>query len=156
MTNYKEIMNGKREIPISSCPPQVEDLLYGTGSVLHPQTEEDEAVFVRAMEEPLVPEKKGRKPVSNEREMKIKQMRSECGTTTEFSYCLVDTDNRFTFDGERYEIDSAVEDYAPKHTVLGTLYDMDRIVCVRLKNGAVRFYTMKYDPIDSSLIRKFS
>lgn len=25
VTNYKEIMNGKREIPISSCPSQIED-----------------------------------------------------------------------------------------------------------------------------------
>lgn len=32
VTDYKEVMRGKSEIPISSCPPCVEDMLYGSGA----------------------------------------------------------------------------------------------------------------------------
>lgn len=67
VTNYKDMMNGKREIPISSCP-QIEDLVYGTGTVLHGQTEESEAAFKKIMEETAPPPKKGKKPVVSDRE----------------------------------------------------------------------------------------
>ena len=69
VTNYKEMMNGKREIPISSCPSQIEDLVYGTGSVLHPQGEQDETAFRKAMAETVTPKKKeGKSSVPSERE----------------------------------------------------------------------------------------
>lgn len=69
VTNYKEMMNGKREIPISSCPSQIEDLVYGTGSILHPQNEQDEAAFRKAMAEPVTPKKKeGKSSMPSERE----------------------------------------------------------------------------------------
>lgn len=32
MTDYKSAMNSKREIPVSSCPSDVENLLYGLSS----------------------------------------------------------------------------------------------------------------------------
>ena len=50
VTDYKEVMNGKREIPISSCPPAVENELYGTGC--DPQTGADDTFF-RSMTERL-------------------------------------------------------------------------------------------------------
>lgn len=49
-------------------------------------------------------------------------------------------------------IDPSVEAYAPKSTPLGLLYDMDKVVCVRSRDGVLRFYTAKYDPIDSNLV----
>lgn len=153
VTSYKDIMNGKREIPISSCPPQIEDLVYGTGCMLHPQNEEEDGAFAKDADEPPVPQKKGRKPVFSEREKKIRQMYKDCPGAS-ISYCLVDTDNRFVYGGERYEIDAAVEEYAPKHTALGTLYDMDQILCLKMKDSSIRFYTTKYDPISESLVRK--
>lgn len=43
MTDYKEIMRGKSEIPISSCPPCIEDALYGSGA--NPDTGDDDSFF---------------------------------------------------------------------------------------------------------------
>ena len=155
VTNYKEMMNGKREIPISSCPPQIEDLVYGTGSVLHSSSEENEAAFQNLIAEPVTPPKKGRKKVVNEREQKLRQIRKECGQNAVFTYRTVDTSNRFRYLGDLYEIAESVEAYAPKETPLGLLYDMDKIVCVDGGNG-VRFYTMTYDPIEESQVLKIS
>lgn len=90
MTNYKEMMNGKREIPISSCPSQVADLVYGTGSVLH-QADEEPAIEI----EDIVPAKKGRKVMRSEREQKLRELRRDCGYDASLIYCAVDTENRF-------------------------------------------------------------
>lgn len=150
VTNYKEIMNGKREIPISSCPTQIEDLVYGTGSVLCPQTDEETLVFEITAED--VPNKKGRKAVNSEKGEKLKLIKKECGKDAVFTYCTVDTENCFRYNGAEYMIDSSVEAYAPKNTSLGLLYDIDKIICVKSQDGSIRFYTPKYDSIDMSLI----
>lgn len=147
VTNYKEIMNGKREIPISSCPSQIEDYVYGTGSVLHTQAEDDESAFCKTISEPITSVKKRKKTVENERDRKIKQIRKDCGNDAAFTYCYVDTEYCFRYNGNVYQIDASVEAYAPKSTPLGILWDMDKVVCVKSKDGQVRFYTAKYDPI---------
>lgn len=153
MTNYKEMMNGKREIPISSCPSHIEDLVYGTGSVLHSQPEE-EAVVIEKTATEETPPKKGKKNMVSEKTAKLRDLRRECGFDSEFSYCTVYTDNTFRYGDEIYRIDESVEAYAPKMTALGPLYDMDKIICIKCKNGRVCFYTTAYDKIDDSLIQK--
>ena len=49
VSQYKEVMNGRREIPISSCPTSFANMLYsGSGSM---ETEKDEALrFVSFVE----------------------------------------------------------------------------------------------------------
>ena len=153
MTDYKEIMNGKREIPISSCPSQIEDMVYGTGVALHPHSEDEEAAFKRMAAEPVI-KKRSKTHMTSEKELKFKQIRKDCGHDVSLTYCTVDTDNCFTFAGVTYAIDESVEAYAPKHTPLGLLYDMDKIVCAKSRDGKVRFYTQKYDPIDEEKIFK--
>ena len=147
VTNYKEIMNGKREIPISSCPSQIEDQVYGTGPVLRGQSEDDETMFLLSEQVPQSAEKKRKHAMRDERDIKIKQIREDCGYDAAFSYCVVDTEYRFKYGGCVYRIDESVEAYAPKRTALGTLWDMDKVVCVKSKDGQIRFYTAKYDPI---------
>lgn len=74
VTDYKESMNGKREIPISSCPSHIEDMVYGTGSVLHPPHEEEEASFkimINGAEDKLTAKKK--KPQLSPREKRLKE-----------------------------------------------------------------------------------
>lgn len=150
MSNYKEIMNGKREIPISSCPAQIEDLLYGTGSVLHSQGDDSSAVFEITAED--LPKKKVKKAVKSKREEMLGALRKECGYDAVLTYCTVDTDNCFVYEGTAYRIDPSVEAYAPKHTALGVLYDMDKIICVASKTAGLVFYTMKYEPIAPGLV----
>lgn len=152
VTNYKEIMNGKREIPISSCPSQIEDQVYGTGSILHTQPEEDELSCQVPDLVHATSERKRKITMGNEREQKIKQIRKDCGYDASFSYCVVDTDYRFRYDGCVYRIDESVKAYAPKSTPLGMLWDMDKVVCVKSKDGRIRFYTAAYDPIDEEKV----
>lgn len=45
MTNYKEVADGKREIPISSCPSYIENIVYGTGASLVPVGESEDMAF---------------------------------------------------------------------------------------------------------------
>jgi len=149
VTNYKDIMNGKREIPISSCPSQIEDWVYGTGSVLYPQGEDAPVI---ELADDHVPEKKGKNAVKSEREVKLRALRKECGYDATFTYCTVDTENRFSYEGKKFVIDSSVEAYAPKSTPHGLLYDMDKIICVKSRDGLVRYYTAKYDPIPENKI----
>lgn len=73
MTNYKEMMNGKREIPISSCSSQIEDLVYGTGSVLH-TPDEDPPAFENTSEQSSAP-KKVKKAMKSEREQKLQNIK---------------------------------------------------------------------------------
>lgn len=155
MTNYKEMMNGKREIPISSCPSYVEDLVYGTGPILHSSSEEENTI-PEIIPSNDVPAKKGKKTVLSERTEKLNAIRKDCGYDAHFSYVTVYTDNTFVYDGAKYQISDSVEDYAPKVTTLGTLYDMDKIVCVKCKDGRVHFYTAKYDAVPESEIKNIS
>lgn len=50
MTDYKDIMNGKREIPISSCPSYVEDAVYGGGSTICPASPDEDGWFEQVVE----------------------------------------------------------------------------------------------------------
>lgn len=70
------------------------------------------------------------------------------------SYRTVDTFNQFQYMGRLYEIDEAVEAYAPKNTPLGLLYDMDKIICAEGEDGILRFYTADYEPIAPEHIRR--
>lgn len=154
VSNYKEMMNGKREIPISSCSPQIEDLVYGTGSVLHPQEDAGNVAESFDIDERPSASKKAGKRMNPEREQKLKQVKKTCGYNSVFTYCQVDTENCFRYNGQEYEIDESVIDYAPKKTHLGLLYDMDKIICVKSEDGQVRYYTARYDPVDSELVKK--
>ena len=151
MTNYKEMMNGKREIPISSCPSHIEDMVYGTGSMLH-SPGEDHSASDRFPQE-LLPVKKGKRIVECEKTRKLREIKKECGKDARISYCMVDTENCFRYAGEEYRISESVTAYAPKETPLGKLYDMDRVVCVQIKDD-MRFYTADYDLIDPEKIFK--
>lgn len=157
VTDYKESMNGKREIPMSSCPSQIEDMVYGTGSVLHPPTEEEEAAFkmmLKSAEDRLPAKKKAGKP--SLRNKKKTALFAECGKDAELTYASVDTDNRFIYENVIYEIDPAVTEYAAKETPLGLLYDMDKVVCVKSRDGSVSFYTAEYDRISGTNVKKVS
>ena len=153
MTNYKEMMNGKREIPISSCPSHIEDLVYGTGPVLHSPGEETTVAFEQSTEQvPSV--KKGKKAVESEKARNLKDLKRKCGFDAAISYCTVDTENCFNYRGNKYRIADNVSAYAPKETPLGKLYDMDKIVCAKTKDGVLFFFTADYDQIDPEDICK--
>lgn len=156
VTDYKEVMNGKREIPISSCPPAVADALYGTGC--DPETGADDTFFqamterldekAAKVERPKKPKKRTHVKTHSE---KIRDALGEFDYYT-VEYGRVDTSGEFVHNGKRYRIDNAVEQYRPVRTAVGMLYDMDKVVIVTTKSGNKVFFDMLYNPIDPEYI----
>lgn len=146
VTDYKDIMNGKREIPISSCPPCVEDAVYGGGSTISPDSPDEESRFEQLLDKLDRRAEKAEKKKSPVRKKtvtrmdKVKAIRARHGAC-EFSYPIVDTENCFMFRGEEYVISDQAVQYGSKTTELGELFDMDRIVCVTA-NSETFFYDM--------------
>lgn len=158
VTDYKDIMNGKREIPISSCPPCVEDAVYGGGSTICPKSPEDDIRFGSMIDklDSRAAKVEKKKPVSKKRTVtksdRLKAIRDRCGAC-EFVYPIVDTENEFRLLGNLYVISGQAVEYSAKQTSYGELYDMDRIVCVITKDG-LEFYNMDIERIPDDWITK--
>lgn len=158
VTDYKEIMRGKSEIPISSCPPCVADVLYGSGA--DPERGADDSFFrpmVERLDERAAkvarPKKQKAKPAKKTVSDKIKTVVGTDKYTVD--HCGVNTDNVFVWDEITYRIDNSAEQYRPKRTAVGMLYDMDKILCVRTYDG-IYFFDMAADPLDKEKIKKIS
>lgn len=157
VTDYKQLMNGKREIPVSSCPSFIEDRVYGNvhvnNSELAQKTEKE--TFEQIMENadykadkrykpPNAKPRKKRTPSQFEKERKICK---ECNIS-ELSSAVVDTENEFTVQGRKYRIDTeACPQYLPKETKIGILYDMDRIYWAVDKQGNLFFFDGELEKI---------
>lgn len=153
MTDYKRIADGKREIPISSCPSYVDDLLYGTGMTLASQNEHEES-FRSALDNKddfVIKTRKSKQKSSNTRYEKIRRIESFIGKS-EYFYPIVNTDNEFVFQGKRYRIDNRVAGYNGKNVGSDTLYDMDKIVCAISPDGKIYFFDMNMDLIPNQYI----
>lgn len=160
VTDYKDILNGKREVPVSSCPRSVEYTLYGNGA---PSEDEDESGFeillenldrkAERMERRRAAQKKKPKRVS--RIARSEQIRNELGAC-EFFFPVVDTDNEFELFGNRYHISLQVEQYGAKQTREGELYDMDHIACAVKSGNVVAFFDADLNRISDELIERVS
>lgn len=153
VTDYKRIADGKREIPISSCPSYVDDLLYGTGMTLASQNEHEES-FRSALDNKddfVTKTRKSKQKSSNTRYEKIRRIESFIGKS-EYFYPIVNTDNEFVFQGKRYRIDNRVAGYNGKNVGSDTLYDMDKIVCAISPDGKRYFFDMNMDLIPNQYI----
>lgn len=157
LTNYKDIMNGKREIPVSSCPDSVCDYFESTRKTPD-ESEEQERRFMHLLDRlderaaPYEPKHKPRERSGTRSEMieAMKQKHPDC--TVQF--CYVDTENCFTHDGEWYCIHDSTAEYAPKETKHGLLYDADQVLVLRAPAGDLHFYTQSIVEIpDAYIIR---
>lgn len=158
VTDYKDIMNGKREIPISSCPSCVEDAVYGGGSTICTKAPDEDTRFDQMLDRldfrasKVEKSKPAKKKKTTAKADRIKEIRARYGRC-DFQYPIVDTENTFTLNGETYVISHEATQYEPKETGLGELYDMDRIVCVMTKEG-ILFYDMNISRLPDDWIRK--
>lgn len=157
MSSYKTAANRKREIPVSSCPTQFEHHLYSGKQVKNAKAEK--ALFAALLDNldangPPVSrnDKPGKKHVQAEtnahRIAAIKAQFPGCI----FAFCYVDTENVFTYDGRRFQIDISVQAYQPKETKHGLLYDVDQIVIVQSQDGAEHYYTQQFHAIRPELV----
>lgn len=162
VTDYKRVADGKREIPISSCPSYVEDLVYGTGSTLMPANDDEDAVFQATLErldekaKKLCPHDKRNarktKAVSKTRYDKIQKIKSIIGPA-DFFYPIVDTDNIFSFNGSNHRIDDLVSGYSGKRVGdCDVLYDMDKIICAVCPDGQTYYFDMNMEAIPNEYI----
>ena len=143
VTDYKQVRNGDREIPLSSCPPGYEDLVYGGGAT--GVSREEEETLRRAYGHDRKPNKKPCK--TPERYARIARLRREY-EIREWHYPRVDTNGVFQVLGETHRVRESATQYAGKETKEGTLYDMDKVICLELMDGGLRFFDMRLEPID--------
>ena len=143
VTGYKDLMNGKREIPVSSCPSYVENMLYASGASADEVSDEENRTFKMMCDElderaAKITQPKKKKPARTRQYQKYWSIRY-ANHGAEIKFANVDTDGYFVVNNKRYRVTS--EAYAPKQTKYGELYDMDRII-----SCGERFYDMSLNP----------
>lgn len=158
VSHYKDIMNGKREIPVSSCPQMVDHLIYSGRQP--PEDEGDNefskfALMLERLDARAKPyeSKRKKKPKKKETQFQRAERIRKEHPGCRFFFCRVNTENRFEYNGVYYRIDESVEVYQPKQTREGALYDMDEITVVRAADGKLYFYDQKMYPLDREAIR---
>lgn len=154
VTDYKELMNGKREIPVSSCPQQISDMVYGTGCAARQPDEESTPIEDNESRMKITVKTKKPRSGKSKRELNLEMIRKTYGRIDHFRTCIVDTDNNFSFNGDKYHIDESVTEYAPKHTALGDLYDMDAVYVFSMRGDPPLFTNANYEIIDPEKIKK--
>jgi len=141
-TTYKRIMHAKREIPASSCPAAIENLMYASGAPASSIAREEEAQFealLERLDELAEKYETPAKPAWRESRFHKKERLGIHGG----EWRVVDTDGYFWDGDSRYRIcDNAVQ-YQPIHTEYGDYYPMDRI----LSSGG-KFYDMDFDEVE--------
>ena len=142
-TDYKRVMHAKREIPESSCPTSVRNILYGSGSVSAGVAVEEEsqfAVLTEMLDAAAEPYEPIRKPIKYSESKFQKKLRLVIHGG---EWCRVDTDGYFWVGDKRYVISDQAVQYQPIQTEYDDYYSMDRI----LASGG-KFYDMNYDEVE--------
>ena len=99
---------------------------------------------------PAKPRKRRSADTKDSRLNAIRAMYPRCGIT----YCRIDTDNCFSYNGESFIVHSDVKVYAPKMTSIGTFYAMDKGGVVD-SGGELHFYDQEIRPIGAAnVVRK--
>lgn len=149
ISDYKNMANGKREIPASSCPPFVENAFYGI-------VDNSASRNKQTAEEPRGKKEK-RKRAAKTKFDKVQKVKARFKDgAPEFIYAPIDTKNCFTVGGKKFRLDMSVKKYKPKLTDSGNLYDMDKVICACGHNGKIRFYDMDFEEIDKRLVREIN
>lgn len=141
-TDYKKIMRDKREIPASSCPSFVENVLYASGCLSGDSVKEEQTQFDTMADALDAKAEKYEKPKQQKERIESKFHKKTRVGIRGGTWCRVDTDNNFVYNNEYYHIDENVSAYAPVETEFGLLYDMDRVL---VSDG--RFFDMNFDEI---------
>lgn len=146
-TEYKRVMNAKREIPVSSCPSSVENMLYANGGSPD-EIESDEQNRFKLMLDKLDHKasiyEDRKKPKNKIESGQHKRMRLGIHGGV---WLTVDTEGKFHYNGWQYIVSDQAIQYAPVSTEYGEYYAMDKI----LASGG-KFYDMNYDEVNVYII----
>lgn len=153
-SDYKKMKKGKVEIPMSACTSHLENLTFSMREKVDSGSEKikfDQMLEqMSLMDEKKEPESARKKKVVS-CYTKLQRLKKEIGPT-KFFFCAVDTANRFMFEGILFHISEEVEEYLPKRTREGDLYDFDKIVVAISEDGSIRFYSPQWTEIDRTFI----
>lgn len=161
LTDYKETMHDRREIPVSACPASIEDLLESSRRsteghedlshfiLLLERLDEHAAIYQDKRREAARAAKAAKRPPTRF-ELLAGITRAHPGST--LAWCRVDTDNDFEYHGERFTIDKAVTQYQPTDTEEGPYYDMDEVLVVRTAENELYFFDQRLTPIGGDMI----
>lgn len=161
-TDYKRIMRGSREIPISSCPSYIEDAVYSTGPSLKTVGNADvfdvtlDAVDAKAEKLLSYYKKPKKKPVQKQRSRLSKSMailRTYGLDSSAMTHERVDKENIFCHSGSTYQI-VGLPQYELTLDSKEDYYLMDRVICVDISDSETLFYDMSMNQIPSENILK--
>ena len=143
VTDYKRKANRSREVPMSSCPSYMQNIVdssvIATGDA---QATEETRLFRGMMEEIMPPpeEKKTRKQRKPDRFDRVRSVGAKS-----FERCIVNTDGDFQFNGETYHVTDSRYDGVPSR--LGDFYAMDRIIVATMPDGSLKFFDMNFHKV---------
>jgi len=141
-TDYRRVMHAKREIPESSCPSYVRNIMYGSGSVSKNVAIEEKAQFNALTEILDLAAEKYETPQKPSKTESLFQKRNRLGIHGG-TWCRVDTAGQFRIGNEVYKISDQAIPYQPIQTEYGEYYPMDRILACDGK-----FYDMNLDEVE--------
>lgn len=141
-TKYKSVMHSKREIPVSSCTSEIDNIFYASTSYSGDTLEEEKAAFQNMLErlDERAEAYEVKKPPKKRQQSKFSKKLAK--GITGGQWYRVDTDGKFWIENNRYLIDDQEIQYQPIPTDYGDYYAMDKILYA---NG--RFYDMNYDEV---------
>lgn len=160
-TDYKKVVRGSRELPMSSCPSYIEDAMYGSGSTIKRQ--EDEESFSHVLDTVDAKTQKlsayYKKPSTRRRKSEDEETRYDRFSRVSealgikagcFSHAVVDVSGEFEFSGSRYVI--TAPQYEGELLPDGDIFfAMDRVICV----DGLHFYDMAMRDV-SDFVKKIS
>ena len=147
-TNYRAVMNAKREIPESNCPSNIDNIFYASGSAGENQAIEENAAFKemvdRLDERAAQYEQKKEPPQKKQKSLFAKKLKKKIHDGV---WYRVDTEGKFRIGNDEYIIDDQEIQYQPVPTDYGDYFAMDKILY-----AGGQFYDMNYDEVRVLLI----
>jgi len=139
-TPYKSVMHAKTEIPASSCPSEIENIMYASGGLSEQYAAEEISAFDNMLErlDEKAAQYEAKKPQKHTRSLFSKKLKKNIHGT----WYLVDTDGKFWVGNNKYVIADQEVQYQPVKTEYGDYYAMDKILYADGK-----FYDMNYDEV---------
>lgn len=146
-TDYRAAVHNKTEIPVSSCPEYIEHMVYSSGGSSSEMDENDNSRFAGLLERLDEKAEKFKYEVAKKTPVESKQQKRRRLRIPHGVWERVDTDNTFVHNGVIHMIKDTVEQYRPKLTRNGLLYDMDRVL---VSDG--RYFDQEYNEITEFVI----
>ena len=160
LTSYKEMIVGSREISVSDCPEGIAQMAEDGAIDIGSASIDDRQRYALLIEKLDARERIGQAAETSLRRRK-RETRFDRLNAIGREYpncamhgCRVDVDGVFLFHGDRYRIDGACAQYAPRKTRYGDQYDMDRVIVIACPGGGVIFADQDGRILDQAMIMK--